>query len=135
MTIPNWEPAPKNKKAFRSAVVELARACGWTVYFAPDQQTNRRGGPGRAGFPDLIMYKDDKVMAFELKMYSADVTDEQYGWLKALRHHIPAYEIRYPRDIPLVKWILASEWEDTQALAEIYGEYNEEGRLWNDDNK
>ena len=74
-------------------------------------------------------------MAFELKMYSADVTDEQYGWLKALRHHIPAYEIRYPRDIPLVKWILASEWEDTQALAEIYGEYNEEGRLWNDDNK
>ena len=118
MTTNGWHDLP-NETEFRKAVVELARATGWTVYFVSDQHRNRYGGPGRAGFPDLIMYKDEKVMAMELKMHNNDVSEAQAGWLKALRHHIPAYEIRYPRDIPLVKWILTSEWEDTQALAEI----------------
>ena len=117
MTMNGWHDLP-NEKAFRSAVVELARAQGWTVYFAPDQPTNRYGGRGRAGFPDLIMYKDDRVVAFELKMYNADVTEEQHSWLKALRHHIPAYEMRYPSDIKKIKWILVDDWDEYVSLTE-----------------
>ena len=132
MTTNGWHDLP-NEKAFRSAVVELARAQGWTVYFAPDQPTNRRGGPGRAGFPDLMMYKDDRVLAFELKMGNADVTEEQFGWLKALRHHIPAYEVRFPKDVPIVKWILAGDWEHTDEEIEAWTK--EFGKHWLEHNE
>lgn len=67
-----------NEADFQSAVLMLARACGWLCYHTYDSRRSQ------AGFPDLVMVRDRVVYA-ELKSTNGKATTAQKEWLASLR--------------------------------------------------
>ncbi len=66
------------EKHFLEAVVDLARRLSWDhVYHTHDS----RHSP--AGFPDLILLRDDRVVVAELKVGKNQPSAEQAQWLEA----------------------------------------------------
>lgn len=65
----------------KTAVVALARRCGWAVYHVP-QRAIRNGG-GR-GYPDLTLCRDGEHLWLELKQEKAQPTAEQLAWAAAI---------------------------------------------------
>lgn len=79
------EPAVNfvSEAEFQAAVVELAEAQGWLVYFVPDSR--QVAGTGK-GFPDLVMVKrfagyGAVLVVGELKSMKGKPTPEQKEWL------------------------------------------------------
>lgn len=66
-----------SEREFQAAVVELARWCGWRCYHTFDSRRSV------AGFPDLVMVRDDRLVVAELKSARGRVSVEQQGWLDA----------------------------------------------------
>jgi hypothetical protein len=62
----------------QAQVVELANLAGWRWYHTHES----RRSP--AGFPDLILVRDGRMLALELKSESGRATPEQRAWLTAL---------------------------------------------------
>lgn len=112
-------------------VLELARMLGWawwhdvSVNQAPTcgrrRQGQRCGGTlvcercgghlqpirNEAGWPDLFLFRDDRLIVAELKREGEDPTPEQQGWLRAfgrVRHILVA--IWRPRDVDEVTRLL-----------------------------
>ena len=83
------------EKELHTKVCRLFRDHGWVVYSIPRSQ---HGGPGRAGFPDLIMHRNGHVMAIELKTDTGTVKLEQHAWMDALMNYIPVYVVRPTKD-------------------------------------
>lgn len=69
---------PESEKSFQSTVLRLASIYHWMSYHTWDSRRSQ------AGFPDLIMVRDGRVLAVELKSDKGKVTPEQKVWLDAL---------------------------------------------------
>lgn len=70
--------APESEAGFQAAVVELALLLSWQVFHPFD---SRRSA---AGWPDLSMVRDGRLILAELKSARGRVTPEQREWLAAL---------------------------------------------------
>ncbi len=75
---------------FQTKVVDLARARKWLVYHTYD---SRRSA---AGFPDLVLARDGRVMFVELKAPSGRLSQNQREWLVALGATDPAGNVSNP---------------------------------------
>ena len=77
-----------SERDFQRAVIELARLCGWRVHHTRPA-LNRRGEwrtpiQGDAGFPDLVLARDGRVIFAELKRRGGKPTAAQQAWLDTL---------------------------------------------------
>jgi hypothetical protein len=61
----------------KTAVVALARRCGWAVYHVT--QARHPNGGGR-GYPDLTLCRDTEHLWLELKQEKTQPTAEQLAW-------------------------------------------------------
>lgn len=80
-------PEPSEDDLLRK-VLALAKIRGWrTAHFRPAQTKNgwrtAVSGDGK-GWPDLILVRNDRIIAAELKAGKNEPTDEQLAWLLAL---------------------------------------------------
>jgi len=66
------------EKDFQRTVLELAKLTGWQTYHTFDSRRSE------AGFPDLVLARDGRIIAAELKTESGRVTEAQRDWLTAL---------------------------------------------------
>ena len=76
-----------NEAQFTTIVIEMAKALGWLVYHQRPARTAkgwRTALQGHAGFPDLVLAKDGRVIFAELKSAKGRLSDAQKGWLEAL---------------------------------------------------
>ena len=68
-------------------VMDAAKKLGWRSYHArPARTTHGWRTPvqgDRAGFPDLILLRGDRMLAVELKRELPDVPEAQAAWLEA----------------------------------------------------
>jgi hypothetical protein len=81
---------------FQTAVMDLARLCGWRVCHVRTVAAKQRGSTqfrhltpydGHAGLPDLILARDGVVLLVELKSQTGRATPEQRLWLAAAGEH------------------------------------------------
>jgi hypothetical protein len=73
------EPPPLlSEAAFQAAVRRVAKGYGWAVMHVHDS----RRSP--AGFPDLVLVRNNLCIYAELKTADGVVTLQQWHWLKAL---------------------------------------------------
>lgn len=74
--------------AFQTRVIETARTFGWLCHHT--RPALRQGGrystpiQGAAGFPDLVLAKNGRVIFAELKTETGRLTDWQEQWIQAL---------------------------------------------------
>lgn len=70
------------------AVIDLARLRGWLVHHTRPARLSQGGWrtpiQGHAGFPDLVMVRDGRVIFAELKRQSGRVAADQQVWLNEL---------------------------------------------------
>ena len=71
-------PENINERTFQAAIVELAKLTGWRIYHAFDSRRSE------AGFPDLVMTRDGRILFAELKTERGRVSEAQREWLTAL---------------------------------------------------
>jgi hypothetical protein len=93
------------EKQFRQGVYDLARTFGWLVYFT----WNSLHSP--AGFPDLVLVKDDQLIFAELKSQKGKTTPAQDGWIEALRQ-VP--------DVLVFVW-RPSDWDEIVSVLDDRG--------------
>lgn len=67
------------EKELRQSIVRAAREFGWRVYFTWSSMHSP------AGFPDLTMVRNSRLIFAELKTDSGKVTPDQEAWMTALR--------------------------------------------------
>ena len=67
------------EKDFRQMVVDLAKLCGWRVYFTWGSLHSP------AGFPDLVLCRPSRLAFIELKSDKGKLTDAQWKWLNDLK--------------------------------------------------
>lgn len=90
---------PLSEAQWQQRVMDTARAAGWlVVHFRPAMT---RGGrwvtpmTGDAGFPDLVLAKDGRVLLAELKRDSEKPTPAQNAWLAAAGGHGRLWQPRH----------------------------------------
>lgn len=66
-----------SEKEFQSQVIQLAKLLGWLVYHTHDSRRSV------AGFPDLILLRNGRLVVIELKVGKNRATPEQVVWLEA----------------------------------------------------
>lgn len=69
----------QSEAVFQSHVTTFAKQLGWMVYHTHNSQRSE------AGFPDLVMVRDERVVVAELKKVTGKVTPDQQKWLDAFR--------------------------------------------------
>ena len=67
------------EKQFQGQVLDLARLFGWRAYHTFD---SRRSA---AGFPDLVMVRDGRLIFAELKATAGRISADQFAWMQALQ--------------------------------------------------
>jgi hypothetical protein len=72
------EPPRVSEAAFQAAVRRVARGYGWSVMHVHDS----RRSP--AGFPDLVLVRNNLCIFAELKTADGVLTLAQWHWLRAL---------------------------------------------------
>ena len=97
---------------WQSTVEEIARLCGWLVYHAPDNRPVLSGRGTRyvqnvrAGFPDLVLVRRDRLVFAELKRETGRLSDDQHCWLQALEDAKAEVFVWYPSDLQRVREVL-----------------------------
>ena len=84
-----------SERDFQRQVIELAETMGWElIYHTHDSRRSREG------FPDLIMVRDGRLLALELKTETGRATPEQKAWIDAMQQvtDVRAAIVR-PRDL------------------------------------
>lgn len=94
-------PAPLTEAQWQERVVDLATWRGWRTFHVYDSRRST------AGWPDLILCRGDRMLAWELKRDTGRATRQQLEWLAALSL-IPGVDARVvrPADWPLVQELL-----------------------------
>ena len=67
------------ERQFQAAIIDLARWTGWRWYHTHDSRRSV------AGFPDLTLVRDTRLMFAELKAERGKVSGDQQAWIDALR--------------------------------------------------
>ena len=98
--VPSELPAGITEKAFMSEVTRLAQMLGWLCYHT----LNSRGSA--SGFPDLVMVREKKVLAVELKVGTNKPTKDQWRWLKELDRATVEADVWRPENWPAVQKLL-----------------------------
>jgi hypothetical protein len=98
---------------FTTQVIDLARHTGWLVaHFRPARtKTGWRtavSGDG-AGFPDLVLVKDETVLVVELKVPPNKVSDAQRRWLDCFAGAGVTAHVWTPADWPEIERTLKNE--------------------------
>lgn len=93
---PRVASPPELERDFQKAVVELAQLAGWRVaHFRPAKTSKGWRTPvaaDGAGFPDLILVREGRLVVAELKSGTGRVSEEQQGWLDAFET-VPSTEV------------------------------------------
>jgi hypothetical protein len=88
--------SPELERDFQKAVVELAQLAGWRVaHFRPAKTSKGWRTPvaaDGAGFPDLVLVRESRLVVAELKSGTGRVSQEQQGWLDAFET-VPSTEV------------------------------------------
>jgi hypothetical protein len=101
------------EKTWQGTVERIAELHHWLVFHAPDNMP-RQGRSGfqyvqniRAGFPDLVLAKDGRLIFAELKRQTGTTSPDQNTWLDALRKAdgVEVYLWR-PSDLDQVRAVL-----------------------------
>lgn len=89
------------EKDFLAGVLELATLAGWLVYHTYDSRRSQ------AGFPDIALVKNQRMIFVELKTNTGRVRAAQQTWLDALGQ-IPCVDVYLwrPRDWDEIEAIL-----------------------------
>jgi hypothetical protein len=94
--------------SWQSTVVALAKARGWTVYAPPpNRPANGHIINTRAGYPDLTMVRDGRILWAELKKETGKLTAEQVAWLDLLLLAGAEVAVWRPSDLETVQAVLA----------------------------
>jgi hypothetical protein len=107
-------PENLREAQWQQRVLDLAKLCGWRVaHFRPGRtSTGWRTAveADGAGFPDLTMVREGRLLFVELKSERGRVTPEQRVWLAALSA-VPGVEtyLWRPSDWPAVHRVLARD--------------------------
>jgi hypothetical protein len=70
-----------------TAVVQWADLRGWLIHH--DRRSDRAIQQGDAGFPDLVLARDRRVLFVELKNETGKATTEQMAWILAIAGQDP----------------------------------------------
>ena len=70
------EGYPISEREFQNTVIDLAKRCGFEFIY---HTWNSRHSP--AGFSDLVMLKDGRMIVAECKKKGGQLSAEQYFWL------------------------------------------------------
>ena len=70
--------AQVSESDFMAQIKQLAELCGWHAYHT---YNSRRSA---AGFPDLVLAREGRIIFAELKTQRGQLTPEQDDWLAAL---------------------------------------------------
>ena len=90
---------------WQRTVIDIASACGW-VYYHPPRAGFRSNGTVRhvpAGFPDLVLARDTRLIFAELKRETGKTTEAQDAWLAALARTSSETYIWRPSDLDEVR--------------------------------
>jgi hypothetical protein len=89
-------------------VIGIAIGFGWKYYHPPDNIPNRAGNRQTviAGFPDLTLVRDERLVFVELKRNKARATVPQIKWLEALSATGAETYVWKPKDLSEVTTIL-----------------------------
>ena len=87
------------------------RCTGWQCTFNPDSRYVRG-----TGFPDIMAYREGKVVAIECKMPGNKVSREQGGWLNALADAGIETHIIYPADVEKLNHLVMEVEDDNGNL-------------------
>jgi hypothetical protein len=66
-----------------TGIVDAALVFGWHVHHV--RRSDKARQMGQAGFPDLVLAKDGRIIFAELKAAKGQLDTDQFGWLLALR--------------------------------------------------
>jgi hypothetical protein len=87
---PPWEHI--SEKEFQAAVKAEAKRRGWLGYHTHDSRKSE------AGFPDLILLRETRIIAAELKAEDGKTTAAQDKWLEAFMSAKAEVYVWRPRD-------------------------------------
>lgn len=101
-----------SEAAFQKAVIEFARANGWTVAHFHDSRRQVAAGVfvgdrDAAGFPDLVATRNGRLVFAELKSDKGRLSVMQSHWLELLGLTEAEVHLWRPRDWPEVEAVLA----------------------------
>lgn len=86
-------PLTVSEAAFQALVVDLARWLGWECWHDNDSRRND------AGWPDLVLVRDERMIVAELKAERGRLRAEQAYWMRLLlRVKGVEYRLWRPRD-------------------------------------
>lgn len=99
------------EREWQRQVIDLAKQLGWTrIYHTFDSRRSTHG------FPDLVIVRD-RVVYLELKREKTKLTDEQKGWLRALRAADALAYVARPRDLHALAQVLTRRSSYSNELA------------------
>ncbi|MFA5317167.1 MAG: VRR-NUC domain-containing protein [Dehalococcoidales bacterium] len=64
---------------FQAQIIQLAKLYGWKIYHTHDSRKSE------AGFPDLCLVKDNRLIFWEVKSDKGKLSSEQWDWLTCLK--------------------------------------------------
>ena len=85
----------------QARIVKLAESLGYLVHHEVDSRKSR------AGFPDLVLCRSDRLVMAEVKTENGKLTKKQAEWLNTLRKSGTEAYLWRPSDMPLIARILA----------------------------
>ena len=98
---------------FQRTVIELAQLLGWRVHAERPAQTQsgRWSTPiqGDRGFPDLILARDGRLVALELKSQAGRIGPGQVEWIEAFAAAGATARIVRPSDWAWIEATLRGE--------------------------
>ena len=91
-------------------IIQLAKTYGWLVHHDLPAQTGKGAWltrtQGDAGFPDLVLAKNGRVLFLELKSEKGKTTPAQDAWM----HATGALLVR-PSDLEYIAYLLGPNYE------------------------
>lgn len=98
-----------SEASWQKMVIQLAVSKGWKYYHPPDNIPNKAGKRQYvvAGYPDLTLVKDNRLLFIELKRNLGKTTKEQVEWLEALKKAGAEVYVWRPKDYNEVVQVLS----------------------------
>jgi len=109
----SWYQQQQSEAAFMGQVTDYARLKGWDWFHVQPGLTERGryrtpvSGTLGAGWPDLILVRQDRIIAAELKSARGTVTALQKRVMTVLQGALLEVHVWRPRDWALIEQLLA----------------------------